>query len=88
MVARFMTRCRRRVNTEATPPMRLDWMRLSEWLTEMEERVPDGVYLEICTLLKHLYSANTLEAQRFYIREIWAFDGTQWSYHLQDPLAC
>ena len=53
----------------------------------MEDRVPDGIYLDICTLLKRLYSAHTLEEQRSYLHELQVLEGTQWSF-LIDPLAC
>ena len=69
-------------------PLRLDWTRLTECLTDIEECIPDGIYLTICTLLKHIYPADTLEEQRSYLRELQVLlESMQWSY-LVDPLAC
>lgn len=86
MVVRFLLRRHRRVNPKASL-LQLDWSRLTEWLTDMEDRVPDGIYLDICTLLKRLYSAHTLEEQRSCLHELQVLEGTQWSF-LIDPLAC
>lgn len=86
MVVRLFRRRHRRVNPYASL-LQLDWPRLTEWLTDMEERVPDGIYLDICTLLKRLHSAHTLEEQRTYLHELQVLEGMQWSF-LIDPLVC
>ena len=86
MIVRFLLRRHRRVNPTASL-LQLNWSRFSEWLTDMEERVPDGVYLDMCTLLKRLYSAHTREEQRSYLHELEVLEATQWSFFI-DPLAC
>lgn len=86
MIVRFLLRRHRRANPKASL-LQLNWTRLSEWLTDMEGRVPDGVYLDICTILKRLYSAHTPEEQRSYLHELRELEGTQWTF-LIDPLAC
>lgn len=48
----------------------LDWGSMTNWLAEVEEYMPEGDYLRICTILKHLHRATTPAEQKTYMDEL------------------
>jgi hypothetical protein len=66
----------------------IDWVRLTNWLTDMEECLPEGMYLYVCDVMKQLYSAQTLEEQRFFIDELKRSGDWQWMFAARNLLCC
>lgn len=68
--------------------MNIDWVRMTNWLTDMEECLPEGGYLYVCDVMKQLYSAQTLDEQRFLIGELRRCDDRQWMLAARNSLCC
>lgn len=82
---RFLMR-RRRVKSVTILP--IDWEQITNWLSEMEDCLPEGVYLQVCDLTKQLHSAQTLHDQRFLIDELVRSNEEQWVYAKRNSLCC
>lgn len=82
---RFLMR-RRRVKSVTILP--IDWERMTNWLSEMEDCLPEGVYLQVCDLTKQLHSAQTLHDQRCLIDELVRSNEEQWVYAKRNSLCC
>ena len=80
---RFLLRLRRRRRVAVVP---IDWKRMTNWLSDMEDCLPEGVYLQVCDLTKQPHSAQTLHDQRYLIDELVRSNEEQWVYAKRDSL--
>jgi hypothetical protein len=62
----------------------LDWTSMTNWLTDVEEYMPEGDYLIICTIMKHLHHATTPKEQKAYMDKL---TRTQ-QYFMDKVLSC
>jgi hypothetical protein len=79
----FVRRPRR--TTSVTP---IDWERVTNWLSDMEECLPEGVYLQVCDLAKRLHSAQTSHEQHDLMQELMCHNEDQWAFATKNLLCC
>ncbi len=82
---RFLLRLRRRRRVAVVP---IDWERLTNWLSDMEDCLPEGVYLQVCELAKRLYFAQTSHEQHDLIQELRCHNEEQWGFVTRNSLCC
>ena len=82
----FFARRRRRAKSVTVLP--IDWERMTIWLSDMEDCLPEGVYLQVCDLTKQLHSAQTLHDQRYLIDELIRSNDGQWMFAKRNSLCC
>ncbi len=68
--------------------MKIDWVRMTNWLMDMGECLPEGRYLHVCDVMKQLYSAQTLDEQRLLIDELKRSENRQWMFAARNSLCC
>jgi len=86
MMRLWFPRRRRRVKNVAVLP--IDWERLTNWLSDMEDCLPEGVYLQVCDLAKQLHAAQDVCDQRLLIDELMRSNDRQWVFATQNLLCC
>lgn len=82
---RFLVR-RRRVRRVTILP--IDWDHITNWLSDMEDCLSEGVYLQVCALTKQLHSADTAHEQQYLIEELVRSNEEQWVYAKRNSLCC
>ena len=78
----------RRRRTRSVTILPIDWERMTNWLSDMEECLPEGVYLQVCDLTKQLHSAQTLHEQRDLQQELRYRNEDQWAFAKRNSLCC